>query len=155
MHHNNFHRLYMQTSKENSQATCNTSLQHFLSPGCCRITRDWPFNSDAGIFIQSEIIIIIILWKTWKNSYSSDETRLAPPTLVTRCYVPHFHHYGDISIEILQIISDENNEDVNLWVRHFDNIYSRNTIDYNSLYISKKEKTDVSKPYLLLGVVKF
>ena len=103
MHHNNFHRLYMQTSKENSQATCNTSLQHFLSPGCCRITRDWPFNYDAGIFIQSEINIIIILWKTWKNSYSSDETRLAPPTLVTRCYVPHFHHYGDISIEIHQI----------------------------------------------------
>ena len=31
-------------------------------------------------------------------------TKLAsPPTLVTRCYVPHFHHYGDISIEILQL----------------------------------------------------
>ena len=35
--------------------------------------------------------------------HSSDETILAPPTLVTRCYVPHFDHYGDISIEILQI----------------------------------------------------
>ena len=35
----------------------------------------------------------------WKNDWmihSSDKTRLAPPTLVTRCYVPH---YGDISIK--------------------------------------------------------
>ena len=35
--------------------------------------------------------------------HSSDETRLAPPTLVTRCYVPHFLRYDDISMEILQI----------------------------------------------------
>ena len=40
--------------------------------------------------------------------------------MVTRCYVPHFHHYGDISIEILQIKSDEDNEDVHLRVRNFD-----------------------------------
>ena len=44
--------------------------------------------------------------------HSSDETHKAPPTLVTRCYVPHFHHYGYIGIEFLQIKSDENNEDV-------------------------------------------
>ena len=31
--------------------------------------------------------------------YSSDETRKAPATLVTHCYVPHFHQYGDITIE--------------------------------------------------------
>ena len=31
-----------------------------------------------------------------------------PP--VTRCYVPHFHHYGDISIEFSRLKSDENNE---------------------------------------------
>ena len=31
--------------------------------------------------------------------YSSDETRKAPATLVTHCYVPHFHQYGDIIIE--------------------------------------------------------
>ena len=39
----------------------------------------------------------------WYLIHSSDEARSAPATLVTRCYVPHFHHYGDISIEILQL----------------------------------------------------
>ena len=48
-------------------------------------------------------------------------TKLAKPRppWFTRWYVPHFH-YGDINIDILQIKSDENNEDVHLWVRHFD-----------------------------------
>ena len=39
----------------------------------------------------------------WEEILSSDESRWAPPTLVTRCYVPHFYYYCDISIEILQI----------------------------------------------------
>ena len=46
MHHNNFHRPCLQTSKENSQAMSITSLQHLLSPCCCKITRDWPFDFE-------------------------------------------------------------------------------------------------------------
>ena len=34
---------------------------------------------------------------------SSEENCEAPPTFVTPNHVPHFHHYGDISIEILRI----------------------------------------------------
>ena len=51
----------------------------------------------------------------------------------------------DISIEILQKKSDEDNEDIYLWVRNFDLIESRNSLSqyaivYNSLYISTMEK---------------
>ena len=55
---------------------------------------EWNEKLQTNIDKKDRLILI---------SQSSDETRSAPPGLVTRYYVHHFHHYDDILIEILQI----------------------------------------------------
>ena len=52
---------------------------------------------------------------TLRQIHSSDKASLI---LVTRCYVLHFHHYGNISIEILQIKKKEFKNN-NIQIREF------------------------------------
>ena len=60
-------------------------------------------------FFVKYVLVSVHLAKIENWNYKNGGQWASWSTLVTRCYVPHFHHYGDISIEIFKIKKDENN----------------------------------------------
>ena len=72
-------------------------MKHYLG-----VDHTFAVVTDGYVYLFYHFYVYFLL-------YTSDTTCYAPPTMVTRCHVPHFHHYGDISIEMLRKESDENN----------------------------------------------